>query len=455
VSEAAGAEDWRYLYRNYHEKGDGRFKEGIGDRDNGLGDMVYAFKREGIGYDSTFSDSIPDPVPFVIGGLLPQTSFGIAGAGGSMKSTTMLRIMIHTVLGKDIFDCKILQPGPCVFVTSEDDLGTIRYRVRLMVDAMSLSEDERKLVADKLIIEDVNGTIARMVEQDDRGNLRYSPLVGQMLEKYKGAQVSIVCFDPMIYFGPGENFVNDGPALLMNLARRISAELKCATGYLHHVGQEAHRSGYVDMYAGRGGTAFADNARMLGVMANPVEPKNYPMPEEIHAVLQNNAGAQVVQFHVAKLSYAKAPDQPIWILRDPNNPWLFHDVWGQQGADSMLRERAEQDELDTRLYILSQVWAHLKSEIEAGRFPNKTSVRENLTVKVADKKVGKQRLVDMIEVGIQHGFIREEELPDSKKQGARKFYLEHATKPFIGNGGLQIKEQTKQEGDETGPIPGE
>ncbi len=48
--------------------------------------------------------------------------------------------------------------------------------------------------------------------------------------------------------------------------------------------------------------------------------------------------------------------------------------------------------------------------------------------------------VDMIEVGIQYGFIFEQDLPEAEKQGNRKYYLEHAAEPYIGAGGLQLKE---------------
>lgn len=399
--------------------------------------LFYEFKAEGIGGE-TFGQHVPASVPFVVGGLIPQTSFGIAGAGGSLKSTTMLRIMMHTVLGLPIFKCEILKPGPCVFVSSEDDLQTIRHRVRMMVDAMGLSKEQRAVLAKDLIIEDTNGYIARLVEQDDKGNLRYSAMFQQMLERYKGRHLAIVCFDPMIYFGPGENFVNDGPGLLMNAARRFSAEMQCATGYLHHTGQEAYREGLVDMYAGRGGTAFADNARMVGVMTHPTNPKKYPMPEGMRHLVAGNAEAQVVQLHIAKQSYTKAQPQPLWILRDPTDPWKFYDIWGKELASEVVRERAEEDALKVRHWVLFKVWQHLKEEIEAGRFPNKTSIRESLEVKISDKKVGKTRLGEMVELGINHGFIREEELPDAQKQGARKWYLEPAVEPFVGTGGLEL-----------------
>jgi hypothetical protein len=94
-----------------------------------------------IGYEETFVAE-PKTMDFIIDGILPATSFGIAGAGGTMKSTTVLRIMIHVILGKAIFGHKVSKPGQCIFVTGEDDVDMIRHRVRQMCDAMKLTESE-------------------------------------------------------------------------------------------------------------------------------------------------------------------------------------------------------------------------------------------------------------------------------------------------------------------------
>jgi hypothetical protein len=182
-----------------------------------------------IGYEETFV-SEPKTIDFIIDGILPATSFGIAGAGGTMKSTTVLRIMIHVILGKAIFGYKVSKPGQCIFVTGEDDVDMIRHRVRQMCDAMKLTESECRKVGHGLIVEDVNGEIARLVEQDSNGNLAFAPTVDAFVTRYQYRNLSIVAFDPLIYFSPGEQYVNDGPGQLMNVARRLSKALGCATG---------------------------------------------------------------------------------------------------------------------------------------------------------------------------------------------------------------------------------
>ncbi len=302
---------------------------------------VYRFTRQGIGFDATFVETVPDPVPFIISGLLPQTSFGIAGAGGSLKSTTMLRIMMHVGLGKTVFDREVLQPGPCVFVSAEDDLRTIRFRVRMMADGMGLTPRERKQLARDLLIEDASGSIARLVEQDNRGNLHYA-----------------------------------------------------------------------------------------------VAPQKYPVPDAIRELMLSKPSTQVVQLHIPKISFAKAPVQSLWIARDPIDMWCFHDVWGETVGAAAQVVKKEESELAIRLVILKHIWDHLTNEQDADRHPNKTTLREQLIVKIDDRKVGKQRLSDMVELGILHGFIKEDNLPMEKKQGTRKYFLAPATEPFIGSGGL-------------------
>ncbi len=70
----------------------------------------------------------------------------------------------------------------------------------------------------------------------------------------------------MNLFGPGERFVNDGEAKIMEIGRLISRELNCAVRYSHHVSKEAARGRFVDAHTGRGGAAGGDNARFVWVV---------------------------------------------------------------------------------------------------------------------------------------------------------------------------------------------
>lgn len=395
---------------------------------------LHTFNREraNIGFDATFGPVEPAQVPMVIEGLIPQTAFGIVGAGGTIKTTQLLRAMICTVLGREALGRRVLMPGPCLFVTAEDDKETARYRIRKMCESMGLSEADKRAVAEGLFVEDASGTIARLVQQGSDGNLAFSPLVNALVDEYRDAGIRICVFDPAAYFGPGERHVNDGEALLMAAARRISREIGSATGYIHHTGKVAARERIIDAYAGRGGSAFADNARMIGVML-PYDrsDKGLVMPARIREAI-NGSDPEITLLYVAKLSYGKRPDQPLWILRDPVDPWRFVEAWGESLNDEQRKTARKDAEAALRFEILASIWDHLTSEVKAGRYPTKNSVREGQHVEAHGVKVGKQRISDLIDFGIARGFIESRDMPPDKVKGAAKTYLTAKHKPTLG-----------------------
>ena len=61
----------------------------------------------------------------------------------------------------------------------------------------------------------------------------------------------------MNLLGPGERFVNDGEAKMMETGRLICARARLCRRFTHHVSKEAARGRYVDAHAGRGGAAGA------------------------------------------------------------------------------------------------------------------------------------------------------------------------------------------------------
>jgi len=93
-----------------------------------------------------------------------------------------------------------------------------------------------------------------------------SPLVDAIIAQCWTLKPVLVVIDPAVSFGVGEARVNDAEQALVEAARRIRAELKCCARYVHHSGKASARDKVLDQYAGRGGSAFADGARMVAVL---------------------------------------------------------------------------------------------------------------------------------------------------------------------------------------------
>ena len=141
-------------------------------------------------------------------------------------------------------------------------------------------------------------------------------------------------------FGAGERIVNDNEHSLILAARRIVRGLGCCVRLICHVGKENARSGSLDQYASRGGSALSDGARMVAVLRSwdpeAADDKLIPPPGSRSAPVR-----QVIVLARPKLSYA--PPQPlIWITR---RGYAFEHFTAAR-ADPEAEARARADQLE-------------------------------------------------------------------------------------------------------------
>jgi RecA-family ATPase len=199
-----------------------------------------------------------------------------------------------------------------------------------------------------VLIWDVTGSVCRLTELDARGNVVLTGLADAIVERFGEASPVVVGLDPVISFGAGERIVNDNEHSLILAARRIVRGLGCCVRLICHVSKEVARSGSLDQYASRGGSALSDGARMVAVLRswNPEadDDKLIPPPG-----LSFGTGEQVIVLARPKLSYA--PPQPlIWITR--RGGYCFkHFIATRTDPEAEASARADQLER----YLISQL----------------------------------------------------------------------------------------------------
>jgi hypothetical protein len=196
--------------------------------------------------------------------LYCDTAIQIA-PGGTGKTTLMLFEMIHVVLGKPLFGNKVINPGPVLIVTAEDSRERLIARLREICAEMSLTLAEIDKVRNDLLIADVNGMSKKLTAIYD-GVVMPHPFIDEFIDAVEGIEWSVIVFDPAISFGVGESRINDAEQGLIDAARRIMARIDCCVRFIHHTGKDNAREKKYDMYSGRGGSAFADGARIVAVM---------------------------------------------------------------------------------------------------------------------------------------------------------------------------------------------
>ncbi|MCC7200963.1 MAG: AAA family ATPase [Gammaproteobacteria bacterium] len=352
-------------------------------------------------------DSPPGPPRMIVEGYEPQDAGHMTGAGGTGKTTLELVAAVHTVLGWSLFgELAVLQPGPVLFVSAEDGRERIEYRLHRICEAYNLGAELRRRVLDAIHIEDLSATRARLVQADAYGNLTRTPLADEIARAYRGRGLVRVVFDPVVFFGPGERFVNDGEAEVMHAGRFLAAALACCVKFLAHVGKANARSNSTDQYSGRGGSALADNSRFVHVLTpHGSDAKDTP-PAAVTA--QDIAEGRILRLNIAKLTDARRPEYPLWLRRDG---WRF-DLLPVAAFDPEVvraeRLRALGD------FVRQELAADIKHSVRsledaAARLPFKPKRAE---------------LRDLVHAAIESGVLILAELPNSERHGRRTTYLQ-------------------------------
>lgn len=371
-----------------------------------------------LGYEDLFV-ARPAPPPVLLPGILPCDAFALVGPGGVAKTTFALWLKVHLILGRPVLGRTPARSGPCVLVSAEDTREVVLYRVREISDALGLTEVERRAVADGLYVEDLTGRVARLVEADERGNLTFTGLAGWLIHRYAEIRPALVTLDPAVYFGPGERFVNDAEAMLMQAARRIGRELGgAATGLIHHMGKAHARDGVADQYAGRGGSAFADNSRGVLVMhSHESDSREYPRPLEVTD--QDMADGRAMRLHVAKFSAGPRDRAPLWIVRNAENPWRF-DVFTSPDTEAVRAEAARRAAAQAE----ADVWTVARFlHAESERKPPVRHSPRTLEDRLGALRLSRAAMRAAVHRGIETSVLAEIETVGEERKGRRKTVL--------------------------------
>ena len=364
------------------------------------------------------SRSIPEP-KILIDDLLPSNVFGFVGSGGAAKTTLMLKIMIHVILDKDIWGRRINHAGKCLFISAEDDLQVMQHRVQKICKSMFLTPTEEETIERSLYIHDISGEMLRFVEADKNSNFTITQHVDDLIELYKDKGIELACFDPAVFFGPGERYINDGDAALMQCARRISTGLGgAATGYIHHMSKEATAHKDITAHAGRGGSAFGDNARCIWVLhkySNSADDqKKFPgVPDQISDfdVLDGRVGV----LKVAKFSFGKHVSDFFWMKRGYVNGFDIEFLKSASCSSGELSEKQKSREENLQKEYMRELLKEIKSAQEGDKAHNKTSIRSK-AILVNGKRLAKGSIESLLGEMERLGYIRTDSYSGDKRK---------------------------------------
>lgn len=234
----------------------------------------------------------------------------LVAPGGTGKTTMTLHEAVGIALGRSIWGLRIVDPGPVLIITAEDQAERLVARLRHICAHMGLSNDDIRKVRNRIRIDDCTARPWRLTEivgdVVQPSEIAYRIADGCERLKYPPA---LIQFDPLMSFGVGESRVNDAEQALVTAARMLVSRLQCCVRYVHHTGKAVALEKRTDQYSARGGSALSDGARMVAVM----QPQTaYEWHQATGTTLEEGDSAFVLAR--SKLSYT-APQPLIHVKR--------------------------------------------------------------------------------------------------------------------------------------------
>ncbi len=326
--------------------------------------------------------------------------------GGVGKTTIILYEAICLALGRSIWGCEVLITAWTLYITAEDHRERLVARLREIMLAMSLSAEDTAIVLESVCFWDVAGSNVKLTMAAD-GNLQLTGLADKIIETYKSDPPGLTVLDPLVSFGVSEQQVNDNEQAIVTACRRIVRGLECCVLLVHHTGKAYANEKALHQYAGRGGSALADGARIVVVM-QLYDPDESDEKEKTKLRPPRGcipgAGVSVTILARPKLSYAP-PNLPlIWIRREGFD---YHWFTGEP-EDKKTSVKAN----------ATLLLSFLVEEFRFKRYHHRTSLDDSFPVINMTRADGRSALNELI---VSQKVV-EMPLPASQRYGARKTF---------------------------------
>lgn len=320
------------------------------------------------------------------------------GPGGTGKTTLKLYEHVCIALKRPLYGLTVEKSGWCLFVTAEDRREQLAARLREIMRAMALTDEERRTVLDRVRFWDVTGESVKLVFAHD-GNVQLTSTVDTIIAAYKADPPVSVVFDPIVSFGASEGMVNDNEQAIITACRRIVKAFDCHVQLIAHTGKGNAREKTLDQYSSRGGSALPDGCRMVSVLQIWDEESPHTPPSGCTP----SPNSSITILARPKLSYAP-PNLPlIWIKRTGFKFETFTEI-------KVTRE-------ENRRAIVDQVERFIVAELKAGR---KHSRR---TIESAIDSLTRAEIRKALDALSVQGRVVERDLPKAERVGQRKTYL--------------------------------
>jgi len=244
---------------------------------------------------AAFNDP-PPPIDYVLPNMVVGTVGALVSPGGAGKSMLILQLAAQVAGGPDLLEVGELPTGAVVYLPAEDPPVAIHHRLHAL--GAHLTADQRRAVADGLLIEPLIGKCPNVMARDWFDGLKRAA---------EGRRLMIL--DTLRRFHIEEENASGPMAQVVGRMEAIAADTGCAIVFLHHANKGAAMSGTGDQQqASRGSSVLVDNIRWQSYLSGMTQAE-----AEEWGVDEGQRGF-FVRYGVSKANYG-APFQECWFRR--------------------------------------------------------------------------------------------------------------------------------------------
>lgn len=237
----------------------------------------------------------PEPLKFVLPGLVAGTVGAIVSPGGSGKSAAALQICAQVAGGPDLMGIEAVE-GHAVYLPGEDPEVAVRHRLFALGE--QCSPRHREMMAQNLIIQPLDGYEVNILSEQWH---RF------FLEAATGRQLLVI--DTLRISHQLDENDSGAMSQVVGAMKRIAMQTGCAIVFLHHTSKSSAMNGQgAEQQASRGSSVLVDNIRWQAYMStmSVEEAKTWGVDEDQRRYF--------VQFGVSKQNYG-APFEPMWLRK--------------------------------------------------------------------------------------------------------------------------------------------
>lgn len=232
----------------------------------------------------------------------------VTGLGASSKSMLLKQLAVAVVTGREALGMSVPTSGKAVLILAEDTPEDSHRSLAAIFKSMSISEDEMKLVHERLFIFAAAGKNCVLTSEDEGDSEKR---IDQLLEFVAGlGDVRMIGLDPAIALTRGRELDEIAQREFANTVERLAIKTGAAVLVISHAAKSIQHQQEIPSHASRGSGAITDAFRLEVLMRvmTTKESKSFRIPE-------NNRN-QYVRLQVTKAN-ALPPSlmKPTWLER--------------------------------------------------------------------------------------------------------------------------------------------